>query len=86
MPYIDKRRREELLITRRFPPKTSGGLNFVITDIINRFLVSEGLNYDNINLVIGVLECAKLELYRRVVAPHEDKKMEENGDVYFPWP
>jgi len=31
---------------------------------------------------VGVLECAKMELYRRVAAPYEDKKKEENGDVY----
>jgi hypothetical protein len=27
------------------------------------------------------LECCKLEIYRRLVAPYEDKKKEENGDV-----
>jgi len=32
--------------------------------------------------VTGVLECAKLELYRRIAAPYEDTKIEENGDVY----
>jgi hypothetical protein len=32
--------------------------------------------------MIGVLECAKLELYRRVAAPYEDAKCEDNGDVY----
>jgi hypothetical protein len=31
-----------------------------------------------------VLECAKLELYRRIVAAYEDEKIAdpENGDVY----
>ena len=31
---------------------------------------------------MGALECAKLELYRRVAAPYEDVKIMENGDVY----
>ena len=31
---------------------------------------------------IGALEAAKLEFYRRVVAPYEDQKMLDNGDVY----
>jgi len=35
-----------------------------------------------INEVIGVLECAKLELYRRVAAPYEERKRIENGEVY----
>lgn len=30
----------------------------------------------------GAIECAKLEFYRRVAAPYEDKKIAENGDVY----
>ena len=40
------------------------------------------LYYEWINEVIGVLECAKLELYRRVAAPYEDDKRLQNGDVY----
>ena len=32
--------------------------------------------------LVGVLECAKLELYRRLAAPYEDLKIEDNGDVY----
>ncbi len=34
------------------------------------------------NALIGVLESAKLELYRRMIAPYEDVKMKENGDCY----
>jgi len=41
-----------------------------------------GLSYTQINAVIGVLECAKMELYRRIAAPYEDKKSRESGDVY----
>jgi len=40
------------------------------------------VRYAHLNEVVGVLECAKLELYRRVVAPYEDQKMTESGDVY----
>ncbi len=39
-------------------------------------------NYDNYNTVIGVLESMKLEMYRRTVAPYEDLKVQENGDVF----
>ena len=40
------------------------------------------LRYTHVNEAVGVLECAKLELYRRVAAPYEDEKIAENGDVY----
>lgn len=38
--------------------------------------------YVELNEVVGALESAKLELYRRIVGPYEDKKSAENGDVY----
>ena len=54
----------------------------MISSLIDEYLHEYGKNYTNINEVIGVLECAKLELYRRVAAPYEDEKIEQNGDVY----
>jgi len=83
MPYINKPARlrieddlEEIDI------QNSGELNYVLTSIIREYLVNHGKSYATYNEVVGVLECCKLELYRRLVAPHEDKKCEENGDVY----
>ena len=78
MPYIKQEDRQALQ-TR--PPETAGELNYTITTIIEDYL-QKGKNYQNINEVIGVLECAKLELYRRVASPYEDLKITENGDVY----
>jgi hypothetical protein len=40
------------------------------------------LRYAHLNEVIGALECAKLELYRRIAVPYEDQKITESGDVY----
>lgn len=59
-----------------------GVLNYTITKLCDEYILSEGKDYATINSVIGVLECAKLELYRRVAAPYEDTKIKENGDVY----
>jgi hypothetical protein len=41
-----------------------------------------GLSYQTINDIVGALEGAKLEFYRRVAVPYEDKKIIENGDVF----
>lgn len=60
----------------------AGVLNYCITALFNEVLKTRGLNYSNVNELIGVLECAKLELYRRVASPYEDLKAEENGDVF----
>jgi len=60
---------------------TEGDLNYIITRIVHQWIKHEGLNYKNINSVIGVLECAKMELYRMIAAPYEDKKKKENGSI-----
>lgn len=83
MPYIkdDNHIREELVLGS-LSPLTTGELNFKITTVVDQYLADKVVNYDNINAVIGVLECAKLEVYRRIAAPYEDNKRHENGDVY----
>ena len=84
MPYITKEDRvkfEETLNNLEVP-KVAGELNYLFTCIIKQYLEQKGVSYTNMNEVVGVLECAKLELYRRMTAPYEDKKIKENGDVY----
>ncbi|MFA4972363.1 MAG: hypothetical protein WC683_07095 [bacterium] len=81
MPYITPKQRKELAVG--VMAATAGELNYAITVLVDRFLdIKGGLSYAAINEVIGVLECAKLELYRRLAAPYEDAKCRENGDVY----
>ena len=43
---------------------------------------AKGLRYEHLNAVVGALDSCKAEFQRRVVAPYEDKKAGENGDVY----
>lgn len=81
MPYI-KQEDREALNNHDDEPQNAGELNYMITVMIQEYLGSKP-NYQRFNETIGVLECAKLELYRRMVAPYEDKKIEENGDVYI---
>jgi len=86
MPYIKEDRRKELrepaMLIQPHEPMNAGELNFIITSAVIHFLGYEKPSYQRYNEVIGVLECAKLELYRRAVAPYEDTKIKENGDVY----
>lgn len=62
--------------------KTAGDLNFAISIMCDNFIINKGKCYATVNEIIGALECAKQELYRRVIAPYEDEKIKENGDVY----
>jgi len=81
VPYIKKERREEILGGSR--PRDAGELNFAITVLVDNYLQDwGGTKYSNLNEVVGAMECAKMELYRRIAAPYEDKKIKEAGDVY----
>jgi hypothetical protein len=81
MPYISPEARQRL--DNGELPASPGELNYAITRLVDVYLLrSGGVRYSQINEVIGALECAKLELYRRVAAPYEDRKIEEAGDVY----
>ena len=85
MPYIDQEARARL--ANGDAPAHAGELNYAITMLVDAFLAraaeSAGrVRYAHLNEAIGVLECAKLELYRRVTAPYEDEKISESGDVY----
>lgn len=81
MPYIKPQDRPLLNKVREIQPLDAGQLNFVITRLTHGYLEREGTSYRTLNEVIGVLECSKLEIYRRVVAPYEDGKISVNGDV-----
>ncbi len=78
MPYIPPEERRQL---EYHPvPESAGQLNYLITKLVKAYLGDSPRYYD-FNDVIGALECAKLEVYRRSVAPYEDIKIAENGDV-----
>lgn len=63
-------------------PDTVGELNYCITSQVRNYLQKNGLSYQTINNIVGALEGAKLEFYRRIAVPYEDQKIKENGDVY----
>lgn len=84
MPYILQHRRpavDPIAPGAVLSAKTAGELNFQLTLLVDRFVKEQGGNYDAYNAAIGVLECAKLEYYRRRAAPYEDTKIIANGDV-----
>lgn len=85
-PYIDQNEREELKdltkVIDEFLIDNPGELNYLITTLLVNYLTTKKESYKTYNDLIGVLECAKLELYSRMVIPYERKKCSLNGDVY----
>lgn len=89
MPYISNntpytgRRRDNLDPTKGpAPAETAGELNFQLTRLCDDYVMRKGVTYETLNAVVGVFESAKAEFQRRVVAPYEDSKIQDNGDVY----
>jgi uncharacterized protein DUF6899 len=86
MPYItqENRKRFQAVIEALLEDHltiTEGDLNYLITRCVKTYLNSRPISYQHYNAAIGVLECAKLELYRHRIADYEDLKCFENGDV-----
>lgn len=81
MPYILKIVRDRL--KRGKPPsmKDVGELNYELTLKAIQFFNDHGRSYATYNSIVGAFECAKLELYRRMITPYENLKQLENGDI-----
>ena len=94
MPYIKKELRKEIdneinnlvsglknLIEDNSSIR-AGVLNYTITKLIDGLYGPlEKAGYKDYNEAIGMLECCKLEFYRKAAAPYEDLKLRENGAV-----
>ncbi len=79
MPYITHEAKVELANGRR--PRSVGELNYCITRLMIEYC-HDNLSYGDINDVLGAVEGAKMEFYRRMAVPYEEFKRGENGDVY----
>ncbi len=86
MPYIKEERRKlylqsltDLASELRGQNTESGDVVYCVYWLLKQ-LYGDG-NFDVKSDALKVLEAAKLEYYRRVMAPYEDAKIRENGDV-----
>lgn len=81
MPYIKEYERQQLK-DGEIDCQSAGHLNYVFSCIIGQYIRDKQLSYQTINDIIGALEGAKLEAYRRLAVPYENEKLSTNGDVY----
>jgi len=81
MPYIDPMRRVKLIEFKE-PPQDSTELTFLFCYLINNYMKFKGEKAKHYIDVMGSLETTKSEVYRRLIAPYEDKKIKQNGDVF----
>lgn len=81
MPYLTPSEKKALE-RGTIEPSTPGHLNYCFTKLALEYIELHGLEYATINDIVGALEGAKLEFYRRVVVPYENTKIKMNGDVF----
>lgn len=82
MPYIRQEHREYLdgCLSFELYDWSPGELNYAITKMLISYC--EESSYARYNEALGVLSAVTQEFYRRAVAPYEDQKILENGDVF----
>jgi len=81
MPYVKPERRHKLdnIVSQMAEHlKLDGDLNYVLFAYCRRHVKPSYNNYKNF---IGELNEAVAEIRRRMLAPYEDEKIKENGDV-----
>jgi len=87
MPYIERSERAKYddvinqiirILNKVSIDNIDGELNYLISKIFKDLYEPRYFDY---NRAIGVLESVKQEFYRRVVAPYEDNKIIEKGDI-----
>ena len=85
MPYIAKSQKEKVekgLAPIQFAEMPDAGcLNFAVHQLISQYILQNKEGYQTYNDIVGVLDCAKMEIYRRLVSDYEDRKIVQNGDV-----
>jgi hypothetical protein len=79
MPYIKKEKRQKLAAGQK--PSDPGELNYTITKLLLQYVQDKGKSYATFNDILGVLTAVGQEFYRRWIAPYEDQKKLEHGDV-----
>lgn len=87
MPYIKKEDRDYYISTLAWLSNyledhnhQPGHYNFVFYQLLTWWFRSQP-RYNTANAIAGVLECVKQEFYRKQVAPYEEEKIKENGDI-----
>ncbi|GAB6175467.1 hypothetical protein JCM16814_03580 [Desulfobaculum senezii] len=84
MPYITQDRRDsfdDALRTLADNVTSEGELNYCIYKLATLVVERTGESYAKLAMCSNAMEHAKLEWYRKRLAPYEDVKIAENGDI-----
>ena len=80
MPYVERGMRDDL-DERPYDAEQPGEVAYVLTMMAERYLRPK-VRFAALAGFFGGVILALAEIWWRVVRPYEDKKKEENGDVF----
>lgn len=80
MPYIKPENRARLMDPDE-PVNTMGELTYVLFYNMMVYLEQKGMSYQTLGEITSAADNAKVEFQRRFLAPYEDERLAENGDV-----
>lgn len=91
MPYLLKKDKEKVIdngglelenhYSKLSAQDFAGNLNYLNFWLIKNWIKKNGKKYWIFALFVGTLVCCVLEVYRRLVAPYEEEKIQSSGDV-----
>ena len=91
MPYIPQKDRDrynnlvdaivDKLVEVNDTQLIKGHHNYIMYTLALKLADRVGIRYATLQDIIGTFDCCKMELYRKLVAPYEEKAIEKNGDV-----
>lgn len=85
MPYINPEEREQFddaILDLAELCESPGQLNYIISKIVLAVAYNSPADYESFNAIDGVLGLAQHEFRRRVIAPYEDAKIRQYGDLF----
>lgn len=80
MPYIPPAIRK--FLQTGVLPANVGELTWAISVLVDKYVGQEGVSYAVITEVRGALHGVLTEFDRKIAFPYEDRKCEENGEVF----
>jgi len=84
VPYIPPERRkifDRVLEECARDIKSEGELNYCTYKLSCLVVQRTGESYANLSMCSSAMEHAKMEWYRRKLAPYEDEKIKQHGDI-----
>lgn len=85
MPYIKKEDQDRIEREDAYIPlaRNVGELNYLINMVAIEYLMNQPkIDYATLNNTFGAMELAAQEFRRRLIDPYEEKKINENGDIF----